>query len=343
MQVKISVLIPCRNEAQFIGRCLDSILGNSCPKESMEVLVIDGMSGDTTREIVERYASRHGFIKMLDNPAKIVPVALNIGIKKASGEIILRMDAHSIYDKEYISNCIKYLQEYQADNVGGVCITVPGKQDMLSTAIALGLSSRFGVGNSLFRVGVKGPRYVDTVPFGCYRREVFEKIGFFDEDLVRNQDDEFNARLIRNGGTILLHPAIKSYYNARTSLGKLWRMYYQYGYFKPLVAQKIGAIVTWRQLVPCFFVTAVAASAGLSLVYSAAAHLLLLTLGFYILANLGFSLSTAFLKNIKLFFLLPAVYATLHFSYGLGFQKGIWDFMVLKRSKQKRGELPLTR
>lgn len=236
--LKVSIIIPCRNEEKFIGKCLDSIIAQDYPIDNLEVLVVDGMSEDNTRKIVKNYIQKYSFVKLLENPQKIVPTALNIGIKNAKGDIFIIMGAHSIYEKDYIFKCVKYLHAYDVDNVGGIGITLPGDNTIIAKSIALALSHPFGVGNAYFRIGSKEPRYVDTVPFGCYKREVFDRIGLFDEDLVRNQDDEFNLRLIKNGGKILLGPDIISYYYARDSIHKLWKMYFQYGYFKPSVAKK---------------------------------------------------------------------------------------------------------
>jgi cellulose synthase/poly-beta-1,6-N-acetylglucosamine synthase-like glycosyltransferase len=340
----ISIVIPCRNEKKFIGECLSSATAQDYQKDKIEVLVVDGMSEDGTREIIENYIKKYEGIKMLDNPGRIVPKALNIGIKNARGEVIIRMDAHNIYEKDYISKCVKYLYEYNADNVGGICITFPGSDDLMARSIALSLSHPFGVGNAYFRIGSKDPKYVDTVPFGCYRKEVFEKIGFFDEDLIRNQDDEFNLRLIKNGGKILLVPEIISYYYARDSLSKLSKMYFQYGYFKPLVALKIGAVLTWRQLIPALFIGSLILSGFISLFYGFFLWIFLFILSSYILANIFFSLSIAMERGEKYFILLPIVFTTIHFSYGVGYLKGIWDFIVLKKNRRKKVEdLPLTR
>src|SRR5205807_2595104 len=195
----------------------------------------------------------------LDNPRRIAPCALNIGIQAARGEVILRMDAHVIYLPSYLPILVHALLERGADNVGGVLETLPGADTAVARAIALGLAHRLGVGNSYFRVGASQPRWVDTVAFGCFRRAAFERAGLFDEELVRNQDDEFNFRLIRRGGRVLLMPTARAYYVARTSLRQLWRMYFQYGYFKPLVARKVGRVMTLRQLVPSLFLTTLAA------------------------------------------------------------------------------------
>lgn len=343
-RVKVSVIIPCRNEEKFIEKCFDSIITNDYPKDKLEVLVVDGISDDKTREIIESYIRKYPFIKLLDNPKKIVPTALNIGIKNAIGDVIIRIDAHNIYEKDYIFKCVEYLQEHKVDNIGGVCITLPGSDTLISKSIALALSHPFGVGNASFRIGLKESKLVDTVPFGCYKREVFEKIGFFDEDLVRNQDDEFNLRLIKNGGKILLVPDIVSYYYARDSLKKLWKMYFQYGYFKPLVVYKIGAVLTWRQLVPAIFISSLVFTGALSFLLRPFLYLFIIIVIIYSIVNLGFSLSIALRKGFKYLLVLPFTFATVHFSYGCGYIKGILDFIILKKQKRKKIEdVSLTR
>ncbi|MCL6582179.1 MAG: glycosyltransferase family 2 protein [bacterium] len=341
----VSIVIPCRNEERYIDKCLDSIVTNDFPKDMLEVLVIDGLSEDKTREIIRRYSNQYSYIKLLDNQKKIVSTALNLGIKNAKGNIIIRMDAHNIYKKDYISKCVKYiLSEYNADNVGGICITLPGNNTRLAKAIALSLSHPFGVGNAFFRIGSKEPKYVDTVPFGCYKREVFDKIGYFDEDLIRNQDDEFNLRLIKSGGKILLVPEIVSYYYARDSLLKLWRMYFQYGYFKPLVVLKVGGVFTWRQLIPIVFISGVIISGLLSFILKPFFWMFLLLISTYSLANLFFSFSLGLQKERRCIFFLPIAFPVIHFSYGLGYLKGILDFVVWREQRRKRiKDLQLTR
>jgi cellulose synthase/poly-beta-1,6-N-acetylglucosamine synthase-like glycosyltransferase len=336
-KVAVSIIIPCRNEEKYIGKCIDSIINNDYSKDNLEVLIIDGMSNDRTKKIVQGYADKYPLVKLIDNPKRIVSTAMNIGIKKASGDIIVRMDAHNVYEKDYISKCVKYLNEYNVDNVGGICVTLPAEASFISKPIVLALSHPFGVGNAYFRIGSKKPRYVDTVPFGCYKKEIFQKVGFFDEDLIRNQDDEFNLRLIKSGGKILLAPDIVSYYYARDSLLKLWKMYFQYGYFKPLVAQKIRAILTWRQLMPVLFISSLIISGVLSLFSQSLLLVFFFIIFSYLITNIGFSLSIALGKGFKYLFILPFVFATLHFSYGVGYLKGIWDFIFFK--KHKRGKI----
>ena len=208
----VSIIIPCRNEEPFILKCLNSLFLQDYPKEKLEILVIDGASEDKTKKIIQEYIKKHPFVKLLENPQKFTPIGLNIGIKEAKGDVIARMDAHAEYEKEYISKCVKYLNKYKVDNVGGVMITLSRKDTIWGKAIIAVLSHRFGVGNARFRVGAQKPVLVDTVFGGCYRREVFNKIGYFNENLVRGQDMDFNLRLRKAGGKILLVPKIKSYY-----------------------------------------------------------------------------------------------------------------------------------
>jgi glycosyltransferase involved in cell wall biosynthesis len=341
----ISVIIPCRNEERFIGNCLDSVLMQNYPKDKMEIFIVDGMSIDGTREIIMDYLNRYPFVKLLDNPKKIVPAAMNIGIADCLGEIVLRMDAHVRYPQDYVEKCVQYITEYDVDNVGGVCLTLPGNETLMAEAIALTLASGFGVGDALFRIGAKRSKFVDTVPFGCYKRKVFEKIGLFDEDLVRNEDDEFNARLIKSGGKILLTPDIVSYYYARETYSKLWKMYYQYGYFKPLAAMKIRAIFTLRQLVPSIFVSSLVILGVAGFLNRYMFLLFLFESILYVVTNFIFSSLMAAKKNkIVLLPCLMVAFAVLHFSYGIGYLKGILDFMVFKKHlRGKIKEMPITR
>lgn len=341
---KVSIIIPCRNEEKFIDRCLDSIIANDYPKEELEVLVVDGMSEDRTKEIVNKYAERFSFIKLLSNLKRIVPTAMNIGIKNAQGQIIVRMDAHNIYEKDYISNCVRYLQEYKVDNVGGIWITLPGDNTGIAEAIALALSHPFGIGNAYYRTGVKSPKYVDTVPFGCFKKEIFNDIGLFDEDMLRNEDDEFNQRLIRNGHKILLVPDIVSYYYARETLAKLWKMCFQYGYFKPLVIHKVGTVFTWRQIIPAIFIGCLVIFLSLSLISKLFLWFVVILFLLYLSSNFFFSLQIAIKRSLRYLPILPIVFFTLHVSYGVGYLKGIWDFLILKNHKRKKiADVPLSR
>jgi glycosyltransferase involved in cell wall biosynthesis len=340
----VSVIVPCRNEGKRIAPCLDSILANDYPGERLEVLVVDGMSSDETRSVVERYSAGHACIRLLDNTRQITPAALNIGIAAAHGTVIVRMDAHVDYPADYIRCLVQLLDEKGADNVGGVCLTQPGGDTAMARAIAVGMSHPAGVGNSYFRIGSAEERWVDTVPFGCYRKEVFQRIGLFDEELVRNQDDEFNLRLIRSGGRILLAPQVVCRYYARDSLGKLWRMYYQYGYFKPLVVRKVKGVMTFRQLAPPLLVLCLVAG-GLLAPWSrlAAAGWASLALC-YLAALSAFAVPIAVRHGLSVGFSLTLVFLTLHVSYGVGYLRGVLDYWILrKRVTERNAALPISR
>lgn len=331
----VSAVIPCLNEERHIAACLDSIIAGDYPKDSLEVLVVDGMSADQTRRVVQSYVDRHVFVRLLENPRRITPVAMNIGIREAKGDAVIVMGAHTVYPTNYISGLMAWLQKTNADAVGGVCVTQPANETPTARAIAIGLSHRFGVGNSHFRVGVSQPRWVDTVAFGCYRRDVFDRVGLFDEDLARNQDDEFNLRLLRRGGRILLVPDVVSRYYARDSLSKLWRMFYQYGVLKPLVALKVGGILTVRQAVPPAFVASLLTSGGLALWWSPMRLLLGLILLTYAAGAIAAARSTARRHGVRCALLLCIVFVVLHVSYGLGFLYGGLRCVIRGPNKQR--------
>jgi glycosyltransferase involved in cell wall biosynthesis len=330
MSVSVSIVLPCRNEARFIDRCLESVLATDYPGP-LEILVIDGMSDDGTREAIACWVERDRRLTLVDNPRRTTPAALNLGITRSTGEIVVRMDAHCVYPPNYVSTLVRALLETGADNVGTVCETRPADVSARAAAIALGLSHPFGVGNSWFRVGVAEPRWVDTVPFGCWRRDLFARVGPFDEELARNQDDEFNHRLLRRGGRVLLLPEPRVRYFARGSLAALWGMYWQYGYFKPLVARKVGGIVTARQLGPAALVLAFVAL-GAAAVFSPAARLGLVSLGAVYGLACGLSaLHTARRSDFATLAWLALVFPVLHASYGLGYLRGLFDFVVRRR------------
>ena len=327
----VSVIVPCRNERAHIGACLDALLATTYPHERLEILVVDGMSDDGTRQILAQYAARHPIIRLLDNERRITPTALNLGVLNSRGEILMPIGAHNESPPEYIPTLVRHLTERGADNVGGVLLTEPGGSGPVAHAIAIAMAHPFGVGNSMFRIGVTEPRWVDTVPFGCYRRQVFDRIGLFDEDLIRNQDDELNLRLVRMGGRILLVPDVVSRYYARGSLGKTWRMYYQYGYFKPLVIRKVGAVLTCRQLVPGAFVAALVVGAVLSAISSIGRWMLAAVVAAYLIALVVAIAPSVRRYGVARSLCLTAAFPVLHLSYGSGFLRGACDFLVLRR------------
>jgi glycosyltransferase involved in cell wall biosynthesis len=320
---RVTSVIPCRNEAGYIGACLDSLLACDYPQDQLEILVADGMSDDGTRDIVRDYAARHPSVHLLDNPKRITPAAMNVGVRHATGAIIMPMGAHAIYPRNYISRLVAALDETGADNVGGVLVTIPADDTPVARALAIALSHPLGVGNSYFRIGSAERREVDTVPFGCYRRAVFDRIGLFDEDLVRNQDDELNGRLVREGGRIVLIPEVVSQYYGRRTFRQVARMFFQYGYFKPLAARKIGRVLTVRQLVPALFVVGLAGSALLA-PWLAAGRWLFAGITLAYLAATGTAALAGWRYGARCALALAAAFPVLHLSYGAGFLAGLW-------------------
>ena len=333
-------MIPCRNEEKFIARCLDSILTISYPLDNIEVFVCDGMSDDNSRNIIEGYTggsnskSESNRITLLDNPSKTTQHALNLGINRSSGDFIIILGAHAELDYDYITNCLEaFSKDDKLGCVGGVIENI--YEDNQSKGIGYAMSSPFGVGNAFFRTGKK-EGYVDTVAFGMYKKEVFDKIGLFDEELVRNQDDEFNFRLTKSGYKIYLSRSIRSKYYVRSSFVKLFRQYYQYGYWKVFVNKKHKTITTLRQLIPFLFVSWLILGGVLSLIIPEIWVL-------YILANsLYFGLVILFglLKSINPM-IVPSIWLSffiLHISYGLGYLEGIWQFVILNNAPKKKSE-----
>ncbi|MDH4079257.1 MAG: glycosyltransferase family 2 protein [Nitrospira sp.] len=329
----VSIILPCRNEAKSIRLCLESVVTSDFPKGKLELLVVDGQSDDGTIEIVREFCARHPWIRLLTNARRITPAGMNVGIRSAAGKIVIRMDAHTVYPPDYVSKLVEWIERSKADNVGGVCATRPANQSAKAHAIAFALSHPWGVGDSHFRIGATAPKWVDTVPFGCYRREVFDKIGLYDEALVRNQDDELNHRLIKHGGRILLVPEIVSFYTARESLGKVWAMYYQYGYFKPLAVRRIGAVMTARQLVPATFVMSLVLTASLAHWSSTARVLFGAIVTAYVVLDVIVAFHAAFERDVRCGLWSVVVFPLIHISYGIGYLKGLLDFLILRKGE----------
>ena len=337
----VSVIMPIRNEARYIVRSLGAVLAQDYPSERIEVLVVDGMSEDGTRAVVQKTLKRmlersnvstcqHASVQLLDNPARIASTAFNIGLSQARGEVIILVGGHCEIAPDYVRRCIEVLKETGGDCVGGPMVTAG--ETWIARAIALAQSSFFGVGGVAFRTRRNRPGYVDTVAFGAYRREVFDSVGGFDEELVRNQDDEFNFRLIQAGGKIWLDPSIRSVYYSRASLRRLWRQYFQYGLYKVRLIQKRGAVPSWRHLVPATFVVALLGSLFLALI-TRQPILRLGVAGPYVLANLLASLWTA-RRDWRTLPVLPFAFAIIHLAYGLGFLWGLWRW----RGRWKSGK-----
>ena len=323
---KVSVIMPVRNEAGYIERSLGAVLRQDYPADLMEVIIADGMSEDGTRELVSRLIENNGClsIRMIDNSGLIVPTGLNAALRIAEGDIIIRVDGHCEIAADYVRRCAECLNRYDVDGVGGPIETIG--ETRCSETISLAMSSFFGVGGSAFRTTKDKIMHVDTVAFPAYPRRAIEKCGSFDEELVRNQDDEYNYRLRELGGKILLSPDVKSKYYSRSSLKGLWRQYFQYGYWKVRVLQKHPLQMRPRQFVPPTFVIALIASAFIALFSGSIRILLIPIAGSYVAGNLFASGQLAWSKGWRHFPLLPLVFAVLHLSYGTGFLVGLVRF-----------------
>lgn len=318
--------MPVRNEAGYIERSLGSVLAQDYPPEQMEIIVADGMSTDQTRALIAGFQTRFPRLKVIDNPGKIAPTGLNRAIAQASGDIIVRVDGHCEIAPDYLRRCVHYLQSGAADGVGGPIETIG--ETLSARVIATAMSSAFGVGGSAFRTIKDQTMLTDTVAFPAYTRTIIERAGPYDEELVRNQDDEYNYRLRKLGAKILLAADVQSRYYSRSTFRKVFKQYYQYGYWKVRVLQKHPRQMSLRQFVPPAFVAALLAGLLAASFLPLGAWLLAGILGCYLLANLlasarSASKSDAFGSHLLL---LPIVYTALHISYGLGFLVGLIKF-----------------
>lgn len=329
----LSIVVPCRNERDYIGTCVESIAASDYPKNRLEVLVVDGMSDDGTREVLKKLSERHPFVKVLDNPDRVTPRAFNIGVENARGDLILIMSAHAAYAPDALRKCAVASQTHAADNVGGIWKVHPRGSGLAGRLVAAALSDRFGVGNALYRTVSGGaPQQVDTVAYGCYKKEVFRKIGLFNEKLIRGQDMEFNRRLLAAGGKILLVPDIVIHYYARSNFIEFCRHNFRNGLWAVLPFRLSRAIpVSLRHLIPLAFVMGLLGSFALSLVWTPGLWLLAAIGGAYAIAALAASAKLAFReKDLRYFLLMPFTFASLHICYGLGSLWGICKVLVNK-------------
>ena len=332
----VSIICPVFNEEKYIEACIVSILEQDYPKEAMQVLFIDGNSTDNSTGIIKRYTAQYSFLKLLNNPERIVPYALNKGLEAAKGEVIMRLDAHCTYPTNYISELVRYLYQLNADNVGGVWNTQPAKDTPICQAIAFASSHPFGVGGSMHKIGASKIMETDTVPFGCYKREIFDKTGLFDTDLVRNQDDEFNGRLLNLGGKIYLIPQVIINYTARDTLCKMRKMYYQYGLYKQKKKKKLGAPATVRQFFPILFLLGLTIGGVVCMIWPLLLHFYTSVLLLYLFIGIVVGSMGAIRAHQPLLALLmPYVFFNIHMSYGIGYLVGIFNVLDKKTAQVK--------
>ncbi len=307
----ISVVIPCFNEESSIRMCLESVLDEFTLKKC-EIIVVDGMSTDCTRDILKEYEEKYDNFVVLTNPERLQAYGMNMGIRNSKGDRIVRIDAHSIYPKAYVTRCIKLLEESMADNVGGVMI--PMGSTLFGQAVAIAMRHSLGIRSAGGR-GDTYKGYVDSVYLGAFRRSIFEKVGYFDPMANPNEDGEMNLRIRNAGGKIFLDSSLEVQYMPRESLKGLAQQYFRYGLGRGYTTLKHGKITAYRQITPVPLVIIIISSFAIApfFVYS------LVVPAAYCLGIIGVSLSTKSATSLRMKFLLGVALATIHLSYGIGF------------------------
>ncbi|MBL7085890.1 MAG: glycosyltransferase family 2 protein [Candidatus Cloacimonetes bacterium] len=319
---KSSIIIPCRNEEKYIGTCINSII-SSIPNDVVEIIVVDGDSTDKTSAIVQKLSSEFPIIKLMQNPSRTVPSAMNIAIKECKGNFILRLDAHTDYPPDYIQNCVSAMYETNAECVGGIVITIQNGNSLSAKIVQMLTTHWFGVGNSSFRLNPK-PHYADTVPFGFFKKSIFSRIGYFDERLTRNQDYEFNQRIIKTGGKVWLDPKIKVNYKNQPTVMGLLKQAFGTGKWNVWMWRVAPYSFKLRHAIPGFFAMGLIGLILLSFFFSPLWFVLLYLLGFYFLLSLFASIQQSLRYKVLFpFFILPFGFFLYHLSYGLGIITGI--------------------
>jgi glycosyltransferase involved in cell wall biosynthesis len=327
---RVSVIVPVRNEERYLATCLSGLLAQDYPSEKLELLVVDGLSEDRTREIVQAIQRETGSssmapaLRLIDDPKQQRPSALNAGIRAASGEVIVRVDARSVVPKDYVRKCVDTLRETGADNVGGV--QEPVADSPMQEAIGMAMSHPFGAGNAQFRVG-KRSGFVDTVYLGSFRREVFDKIGLFDEMIpVLSEDSDINQRIRESGGTVYLNTEIRASYYPRETLGDLFGLYFRYGWARAGNLLKHGRLTAWRQLAPPLFLTVVTALGLLAFVEGAFMAAFGAVAGIYIVCDVAVSGWFAVSRSKwRAWPRLVAIFPSIHVAWALGFINRLID------------------
>lgn len=319
---RVSVVLPVRNEGAAFRGTLDRILAQDYPADRIEILVVDGASEDGTRRVAEEVARQSGRVRVLDNPRRIVPTAMNVALRHARGEVIVRVDGHTLVEPDYVRRCVEALRVSGAECVGGGM--TPDSKTFFGEVVAAATSTPFGVGNSRFHYG-REPVYTDSAYMGAWPADVFRRLGGFDEEMVRNQDDELSYRIVKMGGRVYFDPAIRSVYRPRESPRKLWRQYLQYGFYKVRVLQKHPSVMSLRHFVP-----AAAVLAGLGV----GAAALLTTRGWRLAAAVGAVYVVAGLVAASRLPIrgavraaTPVAFAIIHAAYGCGFLTGLVRFL----------------
>jgi len=325
--INVSVIVPCYNEQATICQLLDAIYNQTYPLDEVEVVIADGLSSDHTRAEINNFQLSHPKldIRIIDNIRRIIPSGLNRAIEAAKGKYILRLDAHSIPNRDYIQKCVKGLEEGSGDNIGGIWKIQSGASTWIAKAIALAASHPLAAGDARYRIG-GAAQEVDTVPFGAFRKELITRIGKFDETLLTNEDYEFNVRLKQSGGRIWMDPSIYSIYYARSTLRALSKQYWRYGYWKAQMLRKYPKTLRWRQILPPMYVLALIGLGFLALGWNLARWLLAIIVILYtiVIFVIGIQMSLKH-KSSSLAIGIPLATATIHLSWGAAF---LWGLLI---------------
>lgn len=322
----VSVIVPSRNEEKRIASLLEALRAQTFPVENIEVVIADAMSADKTGQRIAEFTRKNPElnVRTVENTRMTIPAGLNQAIKAASGEIIVRLDAHSEPYPEYLSRCVQAIQAGKGDNVGGIWEIHPGDSTWQARGIATAASHPFGVGDAFYRF-TDQPRSVDTVPFGAFRKQLVERIGYYDETLLTNEDYEFNTRVRNSGGTVWLDPEIRSIYYARSTFKELARQYWRYGYWKARMLKRYPESTRWRQALPPLMVVSFILLPLLSIVWPIPRWIFMLELFFYSLLLLAAGFQSALKKkDPSLIISVPLAIACMHFSWGSAF---IWSLL----------------
>jgi glycosyltransferase involved in cell wall biosynthesis len=331
----ISIIIPCYNEEKTIAQVLSAILEQSIDINTCEVVIADGLSSDRTRDAIEEFSKAHRelYVRVVDNPKRHIPAALNTAIKAAKGQYIVRLDAHCTPERTYIERCIDHLKKETADNIGGIWIIEPGDTTPTAKAIASAASNAIGTGNAAYRQAGSHEGFIDTVPFGSFHRSLFDKIGLYDENLLSNEDYDLNVRIRKTGGHVYLDPKIQCIYFARTTLKGLAKQYWRYGFWKVKMLSKYPESIRWRQALPPLFVLGLVGLLGIS-IFLPTLLLLVAALLLLYLALVAFSVVTDKRSKELVFnekILSAAAVITMHFSWASGFLVSLGQLVVKKK------------
>lgn len=342
LMTTVTVVLPVRNEEEYIRPCLESLLDQHYPGHDYEIIVVDGRSSDCTSDIVEEIRLENPQVRLLSNPAGIVPTAMNMGILSAHGQVIIRADGHTTYPPNYIADCVRYLESTGADNVGGPCATVPRSECFSARVVAALLSNPFGVGDSRFRIG-DHEGYVDTVPFGAFRRELFDRIGLYNERLVRNQDNELNARIRRMGGKIYQTPKLKVQYHPPESFaGLLWQTLRNSQWHIFTLRENRGSLGP-RHLLPAAFVVGLLLLLGTGGYFPTARFMLLAELAVYVILGLYCAARWSYRFGWPVIAAMPVAGFCFHVTYGLGTLAGLVYLFKSPTARPLRPGLPIDR